>query len=205
MAMCAALLLAGCTDTAPEPPRTEAATTRAPLKSQQESLRQTDSQGQQLPFKTRFPNRWNRSNDGTQYEPCTGPSPEILDSIGIDASTARDAGTVDGQSLRGCEWMLRMTPPNQQWRASQFVINSQSLNAYKDKYKDEKWRPNSIVDGREVGITTSEVDGCWTYVQSQAAGVITQVSYFGEPQPPTDDLCNRAMQLTRATISKIPR
>ncbi|MBM7366940.1 hypothetical protein JOC45_001632, partial [Gordonia hydrophobica] len=62
-----------------------------------------------------------------------------------------------------------------------------------------------LVGSRTVGVhyTTSGFY-CATYVQSGAAAVDTMVTALGQPHPPPSQICDRALEFTRATIAKMP-
>ena len=44
-----------------------------------------------------------------------------------------------------------------------------------------------------------------TYVQAGHAGISTLVIHHGVPHPPIDEVCERAIEFTKATIDKMPR
>ncbi|WP_431309371.1 DUF3558 family protein [Gordonia sesuvii] len=95
-----------------------------------DKIRQTDDSGSPLPFANQFPARWNESNDGTSYEPCTAMDSDTADEIGIDFSSVKDAATVSGQTLRGCEWDYADSDTSG-WFASQAVADFSSLESYR--------------------------------------------------------------------------
>ncbi|NDZ93275.1 DUF3558 domain-containing protein [Streptomyces sp. SID6673] len=194
----ACLIACGCGPTQQGTPVSESS------KSNTDEPRQLDDVGKELPFHNQFPQRWNSSNDGTSYEPCTAVNTVELNSLGIDPMSVADAATVDGQTLRGCEWSRR-PPAEKEWSVAQLVANSRSLQAYKEKYRTNTWRPDVSMSGRNVGIMLDSGDSCWTYVQSGRAGVLTQASYFSLPRKPYSELCDVAIEFTRATIDKIPK
>ncbi|WP_432211714.1 DUF3558 family protein [Gordonia aichiensis] len=170
-------------------------------------VRQVDDAGKKLPFETDHQRRWNRANDGTPYEPCTALTDGELYDNGVDARSTRDAAGTDGQTLRGCRWKFMVRNNDRGWSVSQFVANSPSLAADKQRYSlaDDIWLQDAVLDGRTVGIhRTATLSDCDTYVQSGAAGVHTLVMYIGPTPPPPSEICDRAIAFTRATISKMP-
>lgn len=168
-------------------------------------IRQVDDAGRPLPFRTKFPDRWNRANNGTAYEPCTALSEPSLERLQVVASSVRDAAGTNGQTLRGCEWEYRSVPGRGPWHVSQIVGNSPSL-AHDKTMKSaptDVWLPDEHVRGREVGVHyTTSGRYCATYVQSGRAAVDTIVSVVGKVPP--SEICDRALEFTRATISKMP-
>ncbi|WP_415047363.1 DUF3558 family protein [Gordonia sp. (in: high G+C Gram-positive bacteria)] len=159
----------------------------------------------ELPFKSTFTKRWNNSNDGTRYEPCTALDSSNLYVLGIDSSSVEDAAGTDGQTLRGCRWRYRMRDRNR-WSIAQVVANSESLENYKHKYSTDYWHPDLLISGRTVGVTESrDLGECMTYVQSGHAGVSTLVIRHGISGEKVGGVCDRAIAFTRATISMIPR
>ncbi|WP_157226625.1 DUF3558 domain-containing protein [Gordonia soli] len=164
--------------------------------------RQTDDQGRTLPFRTNFKHRWNSSNNGSTYEPCTSVTNVVQSKLGFIPNSARDSATVDGQTARGCRWRY----PDSAWTISQAVGNSPSLSSYKALNSTAiDWLADIVIDGRPVGVATDPSAGCTTYVQSGGAGVVTVASYIRLPTIPTSQICGRAISLTAATISQIPR
>lgn len=166
--------------------------------------RQTDAQGRRLPFTTQFPNRWNRGNDGTTYEPCTAVTPQTLQSLGLDPSTVEDGASVDGQTARGCQWDA-LPPISDAVNLGQSVGNSKSLAAYKEKNRvAANWYPDITIENRRVGVMDQGAGGCLTYVQSGDSGIVTSVLSMGLQKIPLDEQCELAVKLTRATISQMP-
>lgn len=161
-----------------------------------------------LPFVTEHAHRWNSRNAGTAYEPCTALASAEIIKLGIEPSSVHDAAGTDGQTLRGCAWRyMRTSKKEWGWSVSQFVANSPSLAADKQRYSlaDDIWLQDAVLDGRTVGIhRTATLSDCDTYVQSGAAGVHTLVMYIGPTPPPPSEICDRAIAFTRATISKMP-
>ncbi|WP_419218239.1 DUF3558 family protein [Gordonia sp. CPCC 205333] len=149
-----------------------------------------------------FPHRRNSGNDGTSYEPCLGLSDEAALSIGVDPKAMKDAALVDGQTARGCDW--RYTD-QVGWTVSQIVGNAPDLDHYKITQKDSKWREDVTVNGRHVGISEFTADTCSTHVQSERAIVTTIVQYASPKSPPIDEICDRAIAFTKATIGGMPR
>lgn len=167
--------------------------------------RQTDGNGNTLPFVTEFYSRWNKGNDGTEYEPCTSLTNDALTALGLDPTSAEDAAAVDGQTARGCSWSA--TPPlGGDFWISQTVGNSPSLQSYKDKYRNlAKWRPDVLIGGRNVGVEEDVTGACTSYVQSGQAGVTTGSNSAGLNKLSLDDQCARVIAFTEATISKMPK
>ena len=197
------LIACACTLTTTDKPQAVTDESQA-TKSSATAPPQTDSNGIQLPFHNPFFERWNDGNDGTTYEPCTALTPNELKSAGIDPKSAKDAAVVDGQSLRGCDWLL--LPPNPTLIGiSQIVINSQNLETYKKKNSIDTWRPDREIHGRQVGIVDSRAGDCSTYVQSRKSAIIT----LGQPgigdSDSKDELCESALRFTATTIDRIPR
>ncbi len=166
-------------------------------------IRQTDDAGKPLPFENTFPKRWNSSNDGTPYEPCTAVDQDVADEVGLDLSTTADAASVSGQTLRGCSWDYAGEIIGG-WNANQIVADFQSLESYKRNNPNFTWRENIVVNDRIVGIASLNQTSCFTYVQSNDSGVSTGAAYHTLPAPTLDEVCERAIELTRATIDKIP-
>ncbi|WP_331436340.1 DUF3558 family protein [Gordonia sp. w5E2] len=167
-----------------------------------ETVRQTDAKGHSLPFVTTFPRRWNSGNDGTSYEPCTSATTDILRDAGLDPLSVRDAATVDFQTARGCKWKYS---GRRLASLSQTVGNSSDLATYKSKQSTAvTWNADIRVDGRLVAVST-EPDGriCDTYVESGTAIVVTS-TYFNHDRPPIDEICDKAIAFTRATIDQMP-
>ncbi|MCX2966317.1 DUF3558 family protein [Gordonia aquimaris] len=167
------------------------------------SVRQTDAAGRTLPFENPFEKRWNSSNDGTPYEPCTAVDQRVADEVGLDLSTTADAAAVSGQTLRGCRWDYAGEEVGG-WGADQVVADFESLESYKNDNKLFNWRPDITLNGRTVGVTSMNDTNCFTYVQSYQSGVTTAASYRTLPAPTLDEVCERAIELTKATIDKIP-
>ncbi|MGC5258457.1 DUF3558 family protein [Gordonia sp. DT218] len=169
-----------------------------------QGIRQTADDGKPLPFHNKYPDRWNSANSGTAYEPCNADD-ESLIHIGIDPQTIEDAATVNGQTLRGCNW--HYSPEESEFlSAYQIVGNSESLNWYKVQNRvGSNWHPDITINGRTVGIASDKSGGCMTYVQSGTAGVVTGSGYGLLPSLPENEICGYAIDLTRATIDKIPK
>ncbi|GAA3689784.1 hypothetical protein GCM10022238_03190 [Gordonia hankookensis] len=163
-----------------------------------------DDAGKALPFHNNFPDRWNSANSGTEYEPCNADE-ESLIRVGIDPRKIEDAATVNGQTLRGCNW--HYSPPASEYlSAYQIVGNSESLAWYKVQNRvGSNWLPDITISGRTVGIASDKSGGCITYVQSGTAGVVTGAGYGLLPSLPQKEICGHAIDLTRATIDKIPK
>ena len=162
-----------------------------------------------MPFTTKFFQRWNPGNNGTDYEPCTALSAEEISSLGLDPNTVSDAANVDGQTARGCTWLAK-PPIGHDLYFNQTVGNSKSLEPYKYKYKYKyrnlgTWRPDVYIKGRQVGIEEDGFGGCTTYVQSGKAGVITSTTSSGEREQTLEERCNWVISFTEATIDKMPK
>ncbi|WP_169515278.1 DUF3558 family protein [Gordonia shandongensis] len=167
--------------------------------------RQTDAAGRKLPFETKFHRRWSRANSGTEYEPCTALDSGTLQSLGVDPVSAEDAAGTDGQTLRGCRWQFQANDAAIRWTLMQFVGNSPSLNEDKrlKSTSHDIWLPDVRMAGRTVGVhrTTNNRD-CDTYVQSGDAAVNTMVRNHGRPAATPEEICERALAFTRATIEE---
>ncbi|WP_083837298.1 DUF3558 family protein [Gordonia effusa] len=145
--------------------------------------------------------RVNPGNDGTTYEPCDALSSEVASSLKVNIGSQEDAAAATGQTARGCRWKLT---DNRRWIISQIVGNSTSLSDYKASQADLKWRTDIIANGRTVAISEVNAATCSAHVQSQRSTVST-IAQFGSPQaPPIDEICNRAIAFTKATIDKMP-
>ncbi|MEZ5210681.1 DUF3558 family protein [Gordonia sp. (in: high G+C Gram-positive bacteria)] len=171
-------------------------------------IRQTDARGRHLPFDTKHPHRWNGGNNGTTYEPCTDVGSKELVALGVDASTVRDAAGTDGQTLRGCVWIVRSSDGGSDWSISQIVGNSPTLAMDKRRKSTpiDVWLPDVNLDGRVVGVhRTRSGLNCDTYVQSGGAAVNTIALHLGSPHPAPEEICAKAIEFTRATIGKMPR
>ncbi|MCF3936947.1 DUF3558 family protein [Gordonia tangerina] len=166
-------------------------------------IRQTDAAGQSLPFENQFEKRWNSSNDGTAYEPCTAVDQAVADRVGLDQSSTADAAAVSGQTLRGCKWHYA-GEGMEGWYADQIVADSESLAAYKKLNRSFTWREDIVVSDRNVGVGAVNQTSCFTYVQAEGSGVVTGAAYHSLPAPTLDEVCRRAIDLTRATIDKVP-
>ena len=160
-----------------------------------------------LPFGTTFTQRWNERNDGTSYEPCAALDGVALAHMGIDPRSVRDGAGTDGQTARGCRWTYAPVNENPtDWIVSQSVGDYTSLMSYQEKYSWRHWLPNTDLSGRGVGVSgDAELGECLTYVQSGGAGVVTLVVHHGLPHPPVQEVCDRALAFTEATIGKMPR
>ncbi|WP_431309370.1 DUF3558 family protein [Gordonia sesuvii] len=194
----AVAILTGCGEA--DSSRDESATT---ITTQEGSTRQTDTSGRPLPFTTGFEKRWNSSNDGTDYEPCTAVDSSTAESVGLDIHTVADAATVDGQTLRGCTWEYS-NPALDGWSADQIVADYESLEAYRLRNASFNWLSDIQISGRTIGIGSLSSNDCFTYVQSEGSGVITAAAFNSSPNPPLPEICDRAIELTRATIADIP-
>ncbi len=165
------------------------------------TVRQTDAEGNRLPFATSFPRRWNSGNDGSTYEPCTSATTKILLDAGLDPLSVKDAATVDFQTARGCRWKYSERLAT----LTQTVGNASDLAAYKSEQSTAAvWNSDIRIDGRVVAVST-EPDGriCDTYVESGTAIVVT-TAYFNHNRPPINEICDKAIAFTRATIDQMP-
>lgn len=169
---------------------------------QTSSIRQTDALGRSLPFKTKFPKRWNSGNDGTTYEPCTAASRDILLRSGLVPESATDAALANFQTARGCNWHYRAP---ELARITQIVGNSRSLEEYKDRQSIiMSFQDDIQIAGRTVAVGGfPENNTCSTFVQSGNANVSTLVS-FQVNAPLRADICAKAIEFTRATIDQMP-
>jgi hypothetical protein len=163
------------------------------------SIRQTDAAGRSLPFRTQLPNRWSRLNNGTSYEPCTAVDSDVLAEHGLASDSVSDAATADFQTARGCTWTFS---DDEFASLSQFVGNDNPLPAYKaSRQAYTSFRPDQQIEGRSVLVSTNGASTCRTITQSQNALVFTSV--MGSSKP-IDELCNIAIEFTRATIKQVP-
>ncbi|MGC4934048.1 DUF3558 family protein [Gordonia sp. DT30] len=165
------------------------------------STRQTDSDGKPLPFKTKFPNRWNSNNDGTTYEPCTAVTSAILERFSLNPYSVTDAAIADHQTARGCDWTFR---EDRSAGIYQSLGNAPTLDDYKtSKSSVIDWLADTKIDNRRVAVGILRDEDCSTYVQSGSAVIVTSVSIVINP-PPIDQLCAKAIAFTEATIDKMP-
>nr|WP_283255302.1 DUF3558 family protein [Gordonia sp. PP30] len=184
----------------------QAASLRTVPNSSPMQIRQTDAQGRKLPFTTKFRHRWNSANSGTTYEPCTAAGSADVDRLGVDLTTVKDIAGTDGQTSRGCTWKYSGVDRDHGWSVTQVVGNSPSLATDKQKRRSvsDQWRSDVTIDGRLVGLhTTTYGRACDTYVQSGQAAVSTFVSVIDRGIG-TDEVCERALAFTRATIGQMP-
>lgn len=151
-----------------------------------------------------FRRRTNPGNDGSTYEPCDALSVQAAKSLGIDPSSIKDTAVVDGQTARGCFW--RYSPPeSRNLFLTQSVSNSPSPTAYKSKQRTNTWRADMTIESRAISVFETSTNTCGTYVQVERAGVITVAQFTSTLSPPIDEICDRAIAFTRATIDKMPR
>ena len=165
-------------------------------------IRQTDAQGRALPFETAFPRRWSNGNDGTTYEPCTAATTTILTDSRLDPQSARDAAAADHQTARGCVWSLS---DREYADLSQYVGNQPDLDVYKQmNARFMNWSDDISLINRRVAVATARsIPECTTFVRSGEAIVVTNLSISINP-PPIDEICDKAIAFTRATIDQIP-
>ncbi|MGV9669225.1 DUF3558 family protein [Gordonia sp. NPDC003504] len=198
LVLCGALaLVSGCGD-----PTELSESSAVPTMVTTELIRQTDDVGNELPFRTSYPNRWNNLNDGSSYEPCTALTSQQLASLELIAESAADIALADRQTARGCKWEfsdLRLA------HISQIVGNGPDLPTYKSKQASTvQWQPDSEIAGRSVAIGTEpSSNSCTAYVRSGTAIVATGAAIPINP-PPTPEICAKALAFTRATIDKMP-
>lgn len=166
------------------------------------TVRQTDAHGRSLPFSTIFPRRWSNGNDGTTYEPCTAATESILIANNLDPSSARDAAAADHQTARGCVWSLI---DREHASLSQFVGNQSDLDTYKQTNSQfVTWRADISISGRRVAVATNPaLSECGTLVRSGDAIVFTDLTVHVDA-PSLDEICNRVIAFTRATIDQMP-
>ena len=201
-AVCSALIAGCATEVTGQP---ASSSEIASSSSTSATPRQTDARGKHLPFLTKFFERWNPGNDGTDYEPCTTLTADQISSLGLDPNTMKDVAIVDGQTARGCTWNAKQ-PIGSDLYLNQKVGNSKSLADYKYKYRNlGKWRPDIYIRGRQVGVEEDGFDGCTTYVQSGQSGVITSTTSTGAREQTLDEQCEWVFAFTEATIDQIPK
>lgn len=158
-----------------------------------------------LPFESTFTQRWNSRNDGSSYEPCVSLDAASIADLQVDPDSVSDAAGTDGQTGRGCYWKFQ-PEVGDLWSVQQGVANSESFDAYKRKNRHRTWQKGISIGGRNIGISGREELGeCLTYVQSRDAGVVSIVVHHRRPHPPINEICDRAIAFTKATINKMPR
>ncbi len=88
---------------------------------------------------------------------------------------------------------------------SQTVGNADGLDAYKEQYSvSVRWQGETSLGGRRVAIGGPPGGkACETFVASGSAIVITS-AYFPASAPPINEICDRAIAFTRATIDQMP-
>ncbi|WP_187584852.1 DUF3558 domain-containing protein [Gordonia sp. OPL2] len=201
-ALLAAMTLVACdVDGSPSSETIQASDSASPT-SHQASVRQTDAAGRRLPFATKFPNRWSSNNDGTTFEPCTAEASDTRTRLQVDENSVADAAVADHQTVRGCEWKL--IQPKLAY-LSQFVGNfNGSLNQYKQRYAatGDQFLADTYEAGRAVAISPGNSE-CTTIVRSGTAMVFTSMSFVIE-KPTREQMCEKALDYTRATINQIP-
>jgi hypothetical protein len=168
--------------------------------------RQTDDRGRQLPFVTKFPNRWSANNDGTSYEPCTYVPGDVLRRVGLDPHTATDVASSDHQTARGCAWKRQGEP---RIVLEQFVADLWTSDGDLDGFKlrnsaGTTWRQDKMLDGRRVAVGWVDGARCSTYLISGDSVVVTALTDFTQVRPNTESICSSAVDITRATIPGIP-
>ncbi|UEA60887.1 DUF3558 domain-containing protein [Gordonia otitidis] len=192
-------LLCSCETSGAAQPTSIATADRSAL---QPTVRQSDDSGQNLPFATRFPRRWNSGNDGTPYEPCTAADSTLLETAGLQASSVKDAASVDFQTARGCTWDYK---DYELASLSQTVGDSRGLDVYKQNRRtDTTWLGDIEVSTRPVALGVSRDEtGCGTYLESGNSIVATSALFIYKP-PPISEICDKAIAFTRATIDQMP-
>ena len=160
------------------------------------TIRQTDAAGVALPFETVFPNRWNRNNDGTPYEPCTSVTPDILQSFDMDSTSVKDGATADYQTARGC-WWDHLTKPL--WSFGQSVGDKPSFTYWESRGENGLRE----IKGRTAILTSVSRFTCSTIVRSGDSTVLTAVQ-VGADSISSSQICQLAIDFTRATIDKMP-
>lgn len=194
----ALVLLSSACATSATPPGSQSSVSRQPHSAA--SIRQTDDAGLPLPFTTVFPNRWSANNDGTSYEPCTAADEALLAAHNVDPTKVEDIAGADGQTARGCRWIL--THPAH-GRLMQHVGNfTGSLDDYKTLHTETDWRQSLTVNGRTVEVSTDDSSQCTTYLASGTSLVFTTVAVTNPPS--LTEICQLAIDFTRATIDKMP-
>ncbi|MBD0023917.1 DUF3558 domain-containing protein [Gordonia pseudamarae] len=164
------------------------------------SIRQTDDHGKELPFTTKFPDRWSANNDGTTYEPCTSLTDTELSALGVDPTTVKDVALANHQTARGCIWSYRG-----RWMGgvSHFTGDKPT---FEEEKKDRSWYEKSYditIDGRLVLVDYWDSSRCITTVEVEHASVSTIVTRLWNP-PPESELCNLAIEFTKLTLPKMP-
>lgn len=131
---------------------------------------------------------------GTVFDPCDAYGSEDLLSLGVSPEMKQSGNLVPGMSTRGCHWVTFGRS------ASQFILRSSSIDAYRDGQDLAVWRDEVPNTPRRIGVFVNEALGdCSTYVQSQQAGVITRLRADGDP-----DECPEVIEFTKRILHKIP-
>lgn len=167
-----------------------------------EASKSDNSTEPQLPFDNPFPNRWNNSNDGTSFEPCTAYSDSELSRFGVDPGAIKDAALVDRQGIRGCYWFT-----SNKYSLSVVVTNAESLEKYQSGMREIDWKPDLLIGGRTVGLAdlNDDENTCSTYIQSGKSIVSAEVIINGgEEGRAKYDPCKIVIDFTAAYIEKIP-
>lgn len=179
-----------------------------PSSTGQDTVRQTDDKGRALPFENHFPNRWNTNNDGTPYEPCTSIDPVTLSEFGLDTASVRDVAVADFQTARGCRW----TRPSSRVVLTQLVGDKPPFSELKAlNSKAFTFMPDADIDGRAALIYSIGEFDCTSTVVSLESTVSTRVNDLGttpivrgDVNQPLPQICQLAIDFTRATIDKMP-
>ena len=181
---------------------TSAAATPSESSDASAGVRQTDDAGRRLPFTTVFPRRWSNGNDGTTYEPCTAADISTLQAAGLDPLSVKDAAIADHQTARGCSWSYTGSNLHS---ITQIVGNNGPLREYKiENSTSFVWRSDTSINMRFVAVGSyPQLGECTAMVDSGSAIVFTRMSAYSDP-PPINEICDKAIAFTRATIDQIP-
>ncbi|TWS18677.1 DUF3558 domain-containing protein [Tsukamurella asaccharolytica] len=155
-----------------------------------------------LPFTPQYEGRTNERNDGTSFEPCTAYTEGEMRALGADPRTLKDVMVSVSPNYRGCRWRSADGVAS----FSQTLGNEQSLDVYKAKQSRRPWRPDRMIKGRRVIVTTEGSDGCFASFMSEKAIVHSaySVAVLGKPSPGLVTECNKAIEWATLAISKAP-
>lgn len=89
---------------------------------------------------------------------------------------------------------------------SQIVGNQPQLDTYKQRQDGiVKWMPDIAIGDRRAALGSSpSATDCTTFVPSGEAIVATRASVNISP-PPINEICDKAIAFTRATIDQMPK